>query len=196
MFVRGDPPGRLKQLREFFVPSMGYRRTLKYMWYRITRLSDTTYSIAAGLAVGAAISFSPLVGTHFIQALIVAYFMRVNYLASMIGTFWGNPWTFPFMWIAGYQTGSSIFASFGMFEFTGMPENMTMSTMMSAIFEQPLNLFIPWMLGGYICALLFWPIAFTVCYFMVKSAKEARRKRRLAKLKARALIKRNARNGL
>ena len=181
MFVRKQPLSGFRFVREFFYPSMGYMRTFKYMWHRITRLSDTTYNIAAGLAVGAAISFSPLVGTHFIQALAVAYFMRVNYLASMIGTFWGNPWTFPFLWVTGYQTGSSIFEYFGVHNFAELPSSLTFSGVIDLVFKEPLSLFVPWMLGGYVCAVLFWPLAFIVAFFIVKSAKKARHKRFLKK---------------
>ena len=191
MFPRRNPRKFFGQLKEFFYPDMGYRRTFKYMWHRISRLSDTTYNIAAGLAVGAAISFSPLVGTHFIQALAFAWLIRVNYLASMIGTFWGNPWTFPFIWYAGYHSGNSILGAFGIQNFKPLPVDMNISALWAMILEDPLRLFLPWMLGGYICAILFWPIAFFVSYFMVKSAKQARRRKRLATLRRRGLIRKN-----
>lgn len=92
----------------FFWPAMGWRRSVKYLLHRLARLPGTAYSIAGGFACGAAISFTPFVGLHFIISAIVAWIIRTNILASAIGTAVGNPWTFPFIWTWLYQTGTWI----------------------------------------------------------------------------------------
>lgn len=76
------------------------------MLHRVGRLPGTPYSIAAGFACGAAISFTPLVGLHFCLGALWAWAIRGNIVASMIGTAVGNPWTFPFIWVATYKLGS------------------------------------------------------------------------------------------
>lgn len=64
--------------------------------------------MAAGFACGAAISFTPFVGLHFVLSAILAYLIRANVIASAIGTAVGNPWTFPFIWIGVFNVGSWI----------------------------------------------------------------------------------------
>ena len=106
MFRRRTRRGRWRRLQEFFWPSSGWRRSCRYMIHRIGRLPGTPYSIAAGFASGAAISFMPLVGLHFCLGALWAWLVRGNIVASMIGTAVGNPWTFPFIWVATYKFGS------------------------------------------------------------------------------------------
>ena len=74
--------------------------------FRLARLPGSAYSIAAGFACGAAMSFTPFVGLHFVLAGILAWTIRANIIASAIGTAVGNPWTFPFIWTWLYQTGT------------------------------------------------------------------------------------------
>jgi len=73
--------------------------------HRLARLPGTPYSLAAGFAAGAAVSFTPLVGFHFVMGAIVAWLLRANLVASAIGTAVGNPWTFPFIWLWLYSFG-------------------------------------------------------------------------------------------
>ena len=51
-------------------------------------------------------SFTPFVGLHFVLSAILAWSIRANIIASVIGTAVGNPWTFPFIWTWLYQTGT------------------------------------------------------------------------------------------
>ena len=76
-----------------------------YLFHRVGRLPGTPYSIAAGFACGAAISFTPFVGLHFVFASLCAWLMRASILASVVGTAVGNPWTFPFIWAWIYNIG-------------------------------------------------------------------------------------------
>lgn len=90
----------------FFWPSIGWRRSVAYTMLRLARLPGSAYSLAAGFACGAAISFTPFVGLHFAISVILAWIIRANIVASVIGTAVGNPWTFPFIWTWLYQTGT------------------------------------------------------------------------------------------
>lgn len=190
MFKRRNPHGPMRLLREVFWPSMGWSRAFRYIKHRLLRLSDTNYSIAAGLASGACISFTPLLGTHFIQAGVLAYFIRGNLLASLIGTFAGNPWTFPFMWVTAYGLGVFILQLLGLTQFADLPDNFTMSVIWDMMWDQPLSLFLPLFVGGYLLAILFWPIFFFGFYYLVRGAKRARA---LAKVKRRQYLERKAR---
>ena len=55
------------------------------------------------------VSFSPFIGFHFLLAILFAYLLRGNLIAALIGTFVGNPFTFPFIWIFIYKVGNIFF---------------------------------------------------------------------------------------
>ncbi|MBQ8482648.1 MAG: DUF2062 domain-containing protein [Alphaproteobacteria bacterium] len=78
----------------------------KKILVRLKQLKGTPYSVAAGFACGVAISFTPFIGFHLILAAITAWFIRGNIVSSALGTLIGNPWTFPFIWIAVLSTGN------------------------------------------------------------------------------------------
>ena len=92
-------------MRSLLWPRSGWRRAARYIVYRLGRLSGTPYTIAGGFACGAAISFTPFVGLHFILAAIWAWIVRANVVSALIGTAVGNPWTFPFIWVWIYKLG-------------------------------------------------------------------------------------------
>lgn len=78
----------------------------KKILVRLRQLKGTPYSIAAGFACGVAISFTPFIGFHLVLAALTAWLVRGNIVSSAIGTLIGNPWTFPFIWIAVLSTGN------------------------------------------------------------------------------------------
>lgn len=108
MFKRRQAVGTASRIRDFIWPRMGFGRLWRYTGHRLARMPGTPYSIAAGFACGAAASFTPLIGLHFILAGVVAWSIRANILASAIGTVIGNPWTFPFIWLWIFKVGSWI----------------------------------------------------------------------------------------
>lgn len=86
-------------------PAGGFGRAGRYLARRIIRIKGSPHAIAAGVASGAAVSFLPLPGLHFILGAILALVARGSLLASAVGTFIGNPWTFPLIWVGGYRIG-------------------------------------------------------------------------------------------
>jgi len=81
---------------------------MTYIWHRVGRLHGTPHSIAGGFAAGAAVSFTPFVGSHFVLAALLAWLTRSNIVAGLIGTAVGNPWTFPFIWFWIYELGRKL----------------------------------------------------------------------------------------
>jgi len=108
MFDRRSKPNAARRFLNFLWPTIGWRRATSYMLHRLARLPGSAYSIAAGFACGAAVSFSPFVGLHFILGALWAWMIRANIVASAIGTAVGNPWTFPFIWVWIFEVGSRI----------------------------------------------------------------------------------------
>lgn len=181
MFKRRKPLSTMDSMVQFFWPSMGWMRSFKYVRHRLVRVADTTHKIALGLAIGASVSFTPLVGTHFIQAALLAFILRGNVFSAMIGTFVGNPWTFPFLWWAGFSFGEYLFGAFGFEGAKELPDEITLSAVWEMIKTHPMALFMPWMLGGYLLAGISIPSFYFPFFYLVRSAKAARTRARLRK---------------
>ena len=97
-----------QRLRRWFWPHVGWRRLATYVLKRATRLAGTPHNIAAGVACGVAISFTPFMGFHLLGAFFLCWLLRGNYVAAAIGTLVGNPWTFPFIWIVTFRLGHGL----------------------------------------------------------------------------------------
>ncbi len=163
-------------MREFIWPSMGWKRTASYIKHRLVRLPDSSRSIAIGLAAGTAASFSPLIGTHIIQAAILAFLLRGNLIASVIGTIAGNPWTFPFIWMGSFWLGNYILNIFGWNNDSALPEHIDFFSMIEIAKTNPMDVFLPWMVGGYIlCFAILFPSYYLYAY-LIKGARLTRDK--------------------
>lgn len=182
MFQRKSPLTLLQSMRETVWPSMGWGRTVKYVTHRILRLSDSSYRIAGGMATGASISFTPIVGTHIFQAFILTFCLRANYFASAVGTIIGNPWTFPFMWWLSYHVGVALFSLFGLHVALDMPDGISFTESVTMALHNPMDLFLPWLVGGYLLAALTWPVFFLVFFVLVRRLKTFQKMRRIKTL--------------
>ncbi len=108
LFKRRDRLGLVSRMRGWLWPRRGWRRSVAYVWHRVTRLSASPHEIALGFAAGMFASFTPFMGFHFLLGAIVALVLGGNVLASAFGTFVGNPLTFPLIWIGTYNLGGLI----------------------------------------------------------------------------------------
>ncbi len=108
LFKRRDKETALERLRAWAWPRRSWKRSVAYVWRRVTRLAGSPHAIAIGFSVGIMASFTPYMGFHFIVAALLAVLVGGNLLASAFGTFAGNPITFPFIWLATYNFGSLI----------------------------------------------------------------------------------------
>jgi uncharacterized protein (DUF2062 family) len=108
MFRRRHPIPLGQRVHGWLWPQMGWRRLGTYLIRRLTRLPGTPHSIATGFACGTAISFTPFMGLHTVLSVLLSFVVRGNYLAAMVGTLVGNPWTFPFIWVASAQLGHAL----------------------------------------------------------------------------------------
>lgn len=97
VFKRRDKPPVFARLREWIYPRRGYRRSIEYLGHRVSRLPDTPHRIALGFAAGVFSSFTPFFGFHLLFGAGLAWVLRSNVVASLIGTLVGNPLTFPFI---------------------------------------------------------------------------------------------------
>ncbi len=168
LFKRRIRPHITIRLMEYLYPKTGYLRALHYFKHRTMRLKGSAASIAGGLACGVAVSFTPFIGLHFLLAMAIAWLIRANIVASMLGTMAGNPVTFVPIWILIYETGSLLL---GRVTEVGDIKKLTGSMEYEGalgFFEKLPDLFWPiiWpmLLGGLIWA----PIAWIASYYILK----------------------------
>lgn len=110
VFKRRNPLSFLRKMKNMIMPQTGWRRAANYLGHRVRRLPDSPHRIALGIACGVFVSFSPLFGLHFFYAAFLAYILRGNVIAALIGTAMGNPFTFPAiagsaLWVGGRIVG-------------------------------------------------------------------------------------------
>jgi uncharacterized protein (DUF2062 family) len=179
-------------MRSFLWPTRGFRRLFSYLFQRIIRLPGTPASIAIGFASGVAASFTPFLGFHFIIGGALAMLFRGNVLASAIGTFFGNPWTFILIWLADYEIGVSVIHSLGygadlkvlsmeelgvtmghVLQFMSFSGAVTWSDL-AVDFEQ---VFMPMLIGGIVLGLIAWFVSFFLTFWAVKGWRAHRTKR-------------------
>lgn len=108
MFGRRNRPSLGERVRSFFWPQRGFSRSWRYVVARLSRLKTSPHAVAAGFASGAAVSFTPLLGLHFVLAFLLAFVTRGSFIAAVAGTVVGNPLTFPFIFAATYWLGTLI----------------------------------------------------------------------------------------
>ncbi|MEQ1716210.1 MAG: DUF2062 domain-containing protein [Hyphomicrobium sp.] len=81
-------------------------RQAVYLWCRMLRLRATPHEIALGCAAGVFAAFTPFLGLQMLIAGALALALRVNVPAALLGTFAGNPFSWPAIWGASYFAGA------------------------------------------------------------------------------------------
>ncbi len=178
MFGRRNPLPIRHWVQSFVWPKAGWRRASRYIAHRVRRLPGTPYRIAAGFACGAAVSFTPFIGLHFVFAALLALLLRGNVVASAIGTAVGNPWTFPFIWVWTFTLGQWLI---GAEAASDLPATLSLSY----IFERPLDVLWPMTLGALPTALVVWMGTFWTARGAVAEYQHVRHRRRRSKVRAR-----------
>lgn len=104
MFRRRNPMPLWQRLKSWLWPHIGWARALAYLLKRLARIPGSPHSIAAGVAAGVAISFTPFF-PHLASAALLAMLLRGSVIAAWVGTLIGNPSTFPIIWLLAYNLG-------------------------------------------------------------------------------------------
>lgn len=211
VFKRRTRKSGLRAIGEFFYPRGGWRRSTAYVMHRLRRLPDTPHRICVGIAAGSFVSFLPLWGLHFLLAALVAWLFRGNILAALLGTFFGNPVTFPIIAVASLELGNWLIGGVGSMKF---PE--IMAAMGYATSEMTSNLFawftgdtvtwhrtriflwrvfFPFMLGGTILGVPSSVAMYYLCLPLVQAYQRGRIKRLKARLDAARQIQRERDSG-
>ena len=202
MFKRRERRSIFRFFYEVVFSLKGITRAIEYVGIRLKRIPDTPHKISLGMSCGIFASFTPLFGLHFLIAGLLSYLLRANVLASLIGTFIGNPITFPIItvfnlklgeWILGsneYSSGDGgkIFEGFLDFIFLIYKSLFTEGSIgensVPRMNEFLYGVFIPYSLGGLILGI---SVAI-ISYFLLRPLVSTYQKKRVS-LKARRLKK-------
>jgi uncharacterized protein (DUF2062 family) len=197
MFKRRTPRKWWQSLVGFFFPDGGWRRATSYVLHRLRRLPDTPERICIGIACGAFVSFLPLFTLHFVTAALLAWAFRGNILAAILGTFFGNPITFPIMAVSALELGNWLLGNPGSMSFgqvmgaIGRASSELMFNLSTLVSGETAHwgrlqvfwwrVFAPYTLGGIIIGA---PISVALYYIMLPLTR-AYQKRRMRKLQDR-----------
>ncbi|SFQ44929.1 hypothetical protein SAMN05421853_10647 [Roseivivax halotolerans] len=105
VFRRREQQPYWKQGLRFLWPKGGWGRAARYIRHRLQRLPDPPDKIARGIFAGVFMTFTPLYGLHFFLAALLAWVLRGNIVAALMGTFFGNPLTYVPIAVVSLQTG-------------------------------------------------------------------------------------------
>jgi uncharacterized protein (DUF2062 family) len=171
MFRRRQKPTLSRRLREFVWPSIGFRRSTRYLAHRIARMPGTPASIAVGFACGVAVVFTPFVGFHLVIALVLAWIVRGSPLAAAIGTLASNPWTIPVILVGTYKLGARML---GAQSHHHLPRDVNFIYML----HHPLQVLLPMAVGSIPLAAAAWIITYFPARFLVERYHRRRELRR------------------
>lgn len=82
-----------------------FHKRLSYYWRRLLRIRATPHEVALGCAAGVFAACTPFIGFQMALAGALAFLFRVSIPAAMLGTFIGNPLSWPAIWSASYIAG-------------------------------------------------------------------------------------------
>src|SRR5213593_74379 len=83
-------------------------RRLKVLLADLLGREEPPERVAAAIALGIGVGFSPFLGIHFLIAIGLAFLFRLNRIDALLGQFVGNPWTLPPVYAAGYALGRKL----------------------------------------------------------------------------------------
>jgi uncharacterized protein (DUF2062 family) len=86
---------------------------LRGAWASVLRLETTPHAVGLGLATGVFVAFLPVLGVQMLVAIAIAWAGRANVGAAVLGTWAGNPFTWPVMWIGSYLLGIMLLGEVG-----------------------------------------------------------------------------------
>ena len=171
-----------ERTREVVAPRAGWRRVLEYYSHRMKRLPDSPTRIALGFACGVYVSFTPFFGLHFLVAAAIAWALRGNVFASALGTFVGNPLTFPFIAAASLEIGAWVFGTpFSAEAVQDLGFIDMVILFLSNIHELVLPYFVGGLAPGLLCAV--------ISFYVVRPLVERYQRRRRARLVKRAQMR-------
>jgi uncharacterized protein len=105
LFKRREAESVFGKIRVHLWPRRSWSRSSRYVIYRLRRLSDSPHAVALGFAAGVFAASTPFIGAHMVMAALLAWVIGGSLVAALLGTFIGNPLTYPLFWYSTYEVG-------------------------------------------------------------------------------------------
>lgn len=172
IFKRRDKQPSFSKIRNLMWPKMGFKRTFLYYKHRILRIPHSTHDIAMGLASGCVVSWTPTFPFQILQCYIFCRLVKANFLAALLGTVFGNPWSFPILFTISYYVGTVFL------DVTGLENILIFLAGETYFFKQDgfgVQKFAPTLVGGYIMAVVTFPMFYYVFYCMITAGRASRK---------------------
>ena len=83
----------------------GFFRQFKLNVIRLARIQSGPDAVARGMALGLFIGFTPTFGFQILLAILFAFLLRQNKIATFIGVWVTNPFTAPLIYGLEYEIG-------------------------------------------------------------------------------------------
>jgi uncharacterized protein len=134
LFTPRHPPPWWTSLRVALWPRRSFGRSTRYLGWRIVRLGGSAHGLAIGVAIGVFVATLPILGLQFLLAGLLAWTLRGNVPAALLGTFWANPLSLPFLWLSSHWLGSMVL---------GTPANLHAHELMATLDQMRVTLLTP-----------------------------------------------------
>jgi len=212
LFKRRKKLNPLEHIKTVFKSWKDWKRSFLYIKHRILRLPQSTHKVAMGLASGCVVSWTPVFGFHIVQSYLFCKIFKASFLAGLVGTLFGNPWTFPFLLWTSYQVGHFILMVLGYDDFfvyetdqatfnnfvqslgdiissgLGYMGNTVLNIFhvkdfftvnldertFPNLWEYIVLIFTPTLIGGYVMAIVTFPMFYYGFYYFIKGARQAK----------------------
>ena len=173
LFKRKNKQPFLLKIKTMLWPSGGWKRSFFYIKHRILRLPHSTHDIAMGLSAGCAVSWTPTWGIQILQCYIFCKIFRANFPASVLGTTFGNPWTFPILIWISYMVGTFFIGITGLESYFDL---MGSKTIVPDENGYGMTAFMPTLIGGYVVAVMTFPLFYYGFYYLIEGGRAAKKK--------------------
>lgn len=89
-------------------PFVQIKRRIRLTYLRILRIDDPPERISRGIAIGVLMGILPTFGLGGLMSFGIAFILKANKAAAILGSFIMNPLTSPFFWTLSIVLGSVI----------------------------------------------------------------------------------------
>jgi uncharacterized protein len=84
---------------------LNLKQSIGRIWSRAKKLKGDPHYVAMGMAIGVFIGATPTIPFHTVLAVGLAFLLRASKPAAVIGVWFSNPFTIPFLYLASYKSG-------------------------------------------------------------------------------------------
>jgi len=119
-----EPRAQVQRRMALLINPANWWESLRETGRRLVSLRASPHEIALGCALGAFVSITPLLGVQTVMAVVFAFLLRASIPAAIIGTFVGNPLSWPFIWVSTYMAGLHMMGLEGAFDPASVERNI------------------------------------------------------------------------